>query len=458
MSSPLQARRAEEKLGLILRRADLIRARLNSLVWQRATFGILAWIIATGAAVMIAAFYVSPLVFLGATLAFGALLGAGLFGAARTAWRMHVNLERAASVADRRAELKGRLETVVQIARRKAARAAVAPPLWSYLVEDTIAHEDEFEPARIERRRLSPSLYALLGSIALATVAFFLVARARSRAAAASAVQGQITLKLKDLHLRREDPGWGDGLELEADAKTMRRLQDEMADDRGIAGASNPLDRLMSRARRLARNLQNRLTGRNDARPRLRLKLADASNDLAPPGKQPETQAPGPDAADQNGGAAKPDDSAESGQAPAANDNGLSEAPGTPPAKDGEHAPGAASSGGTHQAGHGADSHSRSADQANRDRAGGGAGGASHGSGVAPETLFGARSKERLGNQGFEVAIRALPMQSPRGGGRAYVPPKVQVPLNPEQHPDEPIARAVVPEQDREAIRRVFER
>ena len=59
MSSPHQVRKTEEKLGLIFGRIRSIRNRLNSLAWQRAAFGALGWIIAVGAIVVLAAFYLS---------------------------------------------------------------------------------------------------------------------------------------------------------------------------------------------------------------------------------------------------------------------------------------------------------------------------------------------------------------------------------------------------------------
>ncbi len=64
MSSPHQVRKAEEKLGLIFGRIGSIRIRLNSLAWQRAAFGMLGWIIAIGAIIVLAAFYLQPLTFL----------------------------------------------------------------------------------------------------------------------------------------------------------------------------------------------------------------------------------------------------------------------------------------------------------------------------------------------------------------------------------------------------------
>src|SRR5271166_6100541 len=115
MSSPHQARKAEEKLGLILGRIGSIRTRLNSLAWQRAAFGVLAWTIAIGAIVVLAAFYLQPLMFLVAAVMLGFVAIAGVTNSVRAAWRLHVSRGRAASIADRRADLKGRLETIVEI-------------------------------------------------------------------------------------------------------------------------------------------------------------------------------------------------------------------------------------------------------------------------------------------------------------------------------------------------------
>ena len=71
MFSPRQARKTEEKLGLIFGRIRAIRIRLNSLAWQRGAFGALGWLIGIGAIIVLAAFYLQPLMF----LVVGAMLG-----------------------------------------------------------------------------------------------------------------------------------------------------------------------------------------------------------------------------------------------------------------------------------------------------------------------------------------------------------------------------------------------
>ena len=55
-------------------------------------------------------------------------------------------------------------------------------------------------------------------------------------------------------------------------------------------------------------------------------------------------------------------------------------------------------------------------------------------------------------------SMRVPRLKGPKAAGHAYLPPKVRTPLNASQHPDEPIARASVPEDDRAAIKKVFER
>jgi len=150
MSSPHHSRKAEEKLSLILGRIGSIRSRLNSLAWQRGAFGVLAWIIAIGAVVVLAAFYLQPLIFLVAAAMLGLIAIAGMTNSVRAAWRLHMNRAAAASIADRRADLKGRLETIVEMGQRqKIVRLRHSPEhllLWSYLIEDTLSRRRNSSP------------------------------------------------------------------------------------------------------------------------------------------------------------------------------------------------------------------------------------------------------------------------------------------------------------------------
>jgi hypothetical protein len=86
-------------------------------------------------------------------------------------------------------------------------------------------------------------------------------------------------------------------------------------------------------------------------------------------------------------------------------------------------------------------------------------GGASHGSGSDPASLFGPASAQPLGSDSFKIAIEAEPSdESSSRGSPTYVPPRIRVPLNSQQYPDQPLARAAVPAADQDTIKRVFER
>jgi hypothetical protein len=85
--------------------------------------------------------------------------------------------------------------------------------------------------------------------------------------------------------------------------------------------------------------------------------------------------------------------------------------------------------------------------------------GANHSGGSDPEHLFGSPTAQELGSDSFHLTVDALPSdESSSKGAPAYIPPKVQVPLNSRQAADEPLARAAVPADDRVTIKRVFER
>jgi hypothetical protein len=55
------------------------------------------------------------------------------------------------------------------------------------------------------------------------------------------------------------------------------------------------------------------------------------------------------------------------------------------------------------------------------------------------------------------IAARPTQNGSP-DESRSYLPPRIRAALNPEQHSDEPIARSQIPAQDRDTIKKVFER
>ena len=460
MSSPHQVRKAEEKLGLILGRIGSIRTRLNSLAWQRAAFGTLGWTIAIGAIVVPAAFYLQPLMFLVAAVLLGLIAIAGGTNSVRAAWRMRVTRGAAASIADRRAELKGRLETIVEIGQRQKVVTLRHSPehliLWSYLIEDTISRQEEFEPARIEARRVSRSIYGFLGALVLAVAIIPLIARLHGKPIPLPANQDELTLDLNDLHLRAADSDSDDGVEVHADARTMRRLEEKLAAE-GVAGSGKssdtPLGKMMNHAKSLAGRLQDKLTGRATQRSRITLKLADNSQDLNALEKRdplklnPHRKGEDADAhfehekTNNDSSISKPGGIVQN--APARNEAGgpSGEDTSTPDKR-------------ATEADHSSD---KSSEQVSREQSSNG--GSAHGIGADPDTLFGSASDPKLSGQGFEISIDARSeTKGPKAAGHAYLPPKVRTPLNPSQHPDEPIARASVPEEDRAAIKRVFER
>src|SRR3984957_11946003 len=452
MSFPSQDRRADEKLGQILRRVGSVRTRLNSLAWQHAIFYSLAIAIAAGAAVFAMAYLLSPLAFFigGSVLALLAVIG--IASAVSAGWRMRKSPVNAAAIADDRAELKGRLSTIVAL-KDVGARG----PLWSYLVEDTLGHHDEFSASKIERRRVSRAIYPLAGALVLAALAFPISKIRRAPVITPGNGQDDLTVDLDDLHLRPAEPGDESGMQVTADPATMRRLEDKLARE-GAGGADasgNSLNSLMNRARDMAGNFQNKLTGQQAAsKQRLNLRLADAGRDQ----DQNEIHR-APDAQKNRHGEVagqfKQDQPKSNHEfdLPPEDD---SRQPKSQPSPGGRGAAGVESNAGLDNPNKDDSAPDRSIQQSGENSSNGGE---AHGIGADPDSLFGAPATSKLGNEGFEIAIEAPPIyHGAKGPGHAYVPPKVRTPLSMNQEPDEPVVRAAVPADDRTTIKRVFER
>ncbi|MGA2411604.1 MAG: hypothetical protein ABSG46_14610, partial [Candidatus Binataceae bacterium] len=149
--------------------------------------------------------------------------------AVRSAWRLRASPTRAAAIADTRAELKGRLATV-------HAMAAARPnsSLWPYLVEDTYGARNSFEPSRIEPRWVSRSAFALLAALFIAAL---LMPEAIARRVGNGAIVTQggapsaVTADINSLDIRPADPALGPNAEIYADAATLQKLQDRMAQE-----------------------------------------------------------------------------------------------------------------------------------------------------------------------------------------------------------------------------------
>jgi hypothetical protein len=267
-----------------------------------------------------------------------------------------------------------------------------------------------------------------------------------------------ITVDLDDLHLRPAEPGDSSGLQVQADPATMARLREKLARE-GVTmgqGDSGKLGGLLDRARNLAGDVQSKLRGDFKSQQRLTLRLADNEATLDPSDRR------GPDTR-RNSHRGE-----QAGQFK--RDNPNEDEPALPPIDDSLREPdaqgntadngeGGQDSGGKGKTLSGADDSSQSAQTDEQRGEQSYNGGAVHGIGADPDSLFGEASKSKMSAEGFEIAIEARPVeQGAKGAGQAYLPPKVHTPLNAHQQPDEPIPRAAVPPDDRIAIQRVFER
>lgn len=430
--------REEQKLWLILFQLKGIRARLNSLAGQYFAFSVLAIIIIGAAMVLTAAVAMPPLGFLSIAILVGLAAFVGVVRVTRTALRSSASPVTAASLADDRGGLKGRLTTVLLLseARRKSE-------LWRYLVEDTYGRRREFEPSKIEPRWLSRSFFALLGAC-LASLILVRILRLQlgSHSLSMNGLRSQVTANLGNLDIRPADPALEPNAEIYADEATLRKLADKIASAQGNESDKDALSRWLNRARELAGGLQNRITGQQ-RRPPVELRLTDkdsGNNRSLPPSHQ--AAGGGNNRANQSpvGKSGKPMETAPPrGNTPgelAQNSTGI---PGQSGSDSGQPSPsdlGPASSGGT-----------------------GNGNGVSHGSGSDPEHLFGPPASQPFGSDSFKITIDAQPSdESSTPGAPAYIPPKVRAPLNDQQHDDEPISRASVPVADQMTIKRVFER
>ena len=453
MSFSSQDRRADEKLGRILGRVGSVRTRLNSLALQHAIFYTLAIAIAGGAAVFAGAYLLSPLAFLAGASALAIIGCAGIARAVGAGWRMRASAVRAAAIADERGELKGRLSTIVALANHETSGS-----LWAYLVEDTLGHQDQFAAARIERRRVSRAIFPLAGAIVLAALALPISKIKHAPRITQGSGQDELTVDLDDLHLRPADSGDESGMQVTADAAAMRRLEDKLAREGAANGEAggNSLNQLVNRARDMAGHLQSKLTGQPAAsKQRLNLRLADAGGDQAQNEihRAPETQK---NRHSDVAGQFKQDQPKSNREIDLPREDD-SRQPNSEPSSGGYDEPGAQANSGKDNPGN---QDNRATDRRIQQGAeNGGNGGAAHGIGADPDSLFGAPAAPTLGSEGFQIAIEARPVDhGAKGAGHAYVAPKVRTPLSLNQAPDEPVARAAVPAEDRTTIKRVFER
>jgi len=433
-----QVSRGDEKLGVILRRVVQVRTRLNRLALQQGLFESLSLIVGTGAIVLLAAFLLQPLKFLCVAIVLGAALMVGLVRAIRRSSRMRATLERAAIIADQRTGLKGRLTTVVSIAPNASGRGQ----LWPYLLEDTLSLRDEFAPAKVEPRRVSRSIYGLLAYSLLAILVAGFALMERRAQIASKAAHADLEVDVNNLDVRPLDPDLGTAVEISGDPSAMRKLDQKLARAGNAQGESDSaLGRLMGRARDLAGDIQDKMTG-HESGSRLRLRLTDSSGRNSGDAEADLPHTP------PEGGEARSDRA------------GNNHAPGgSPPSQTaGNGSPGSAVPNPDQPAQDRAANNLSDDPQAQGEGDERGAGGSSHGSGSDPEHLFGQAEEPPLGSEGFEIMVEARPAERGPRSVQSYLPPRVRASLNPRQLPDQPIARSAVPDDDRAEVKRMFDR
>lgn len=449
-----ESRRDEQKLWLILFQIKGVRARLNFLAMQRWVFATLALLIAAIAIALFAAGSFTPLTFL--AVAAIALLGAiaGIFRETALVRARRASPARAATIADDRAQMQGRLATVLAWAEAPKQTA-----LWPYLVEDTYGRRENYEPSRVEPRWLSRAIWPLLASLALIALAFPAAHLGQGLRRAPSSLgggrPGQTTADINDLDIRPADPALRPNAQIYADPATLKKLADKLAAAENDERHRSKLAKMLDKARQFADTFQDKLNGLDRNRNPVRMRLTDSkpgrssgdTNHGTNPGQgNPNGNPKGGGLADNSrpgghgagvpgaGQGPPPITSIPEQQADELAKNGAS-----PPAESGQGGIGANSPG--------------NPNDANAD------GGAGHSSGSDPASLFGAASAQPLGSDSFKIAIEAEPSdEASSHGSPTYVPPRIRVPLNSQQYPDQPLARANVPADDENTIKRVFER
>jgi hypothetical protein len=460
MASPLQRRlkNREDGLGRIAGQLVRVKRRLNLLAAQQMAFSVLGLLIGAAGFLVIAAFFLSTAHFLVLGLLLGAILAVGLPIVITRALRRFAAFDRAAGIADQRAELHSRLSTLLTMEQDEAKY-----PLWPFLVEDTVSRLDDFQPDRIEKHRVSRSVYGFAAACLIASLAGLMTYSARRHQEALRKVLKSLTLEVDPSEIAPSDNPSGESAEVEGDPDTLRSLADRLdaANQNSRGGGHNPFNQLSQKAKNLASSLQDRLTGRDlrDTPEKVKLRLAQALGDKPPPD---ESGAAGDNDRSSHPNSGHPSAGADNGasrhQGPntheqANSDNGPPSADqGTPP----PNSPSAKSfdSGGPEGPGSG-DTPAAGSQQGSSEEAGG----QSAGGGSDPEHLMGPPDAPTHKSENFEIMIDArLSDRSPIASAQPYVPPKVKTSLNVYQHPDEPLDRGTVPASDREAIRRVFER
>lgn len=443
-------RREEQKLWLILFQIKAIRTRLNLLAIQYWLFLTLAVLIGAAAIIFGSALTLSPLGFLGVTLTATIVGAVALVRVVREARRRGANPLRAARIADDRAALKGRLATIQAMAKTPAANSR----LWPYLIEDTYGIRETFEPSRIEPRWISRAiLVPLLVCLAIATVPLLHRYHPRLVAVAGGNSQpAELTADIGNLDIRPADPGLAPNARIYADPATLKQLETKLAQAERSGQNRNSMSRWMNKARSFAGKLQDRVTGvKPSAQPPINLRLHGGSAASSADNRTPPEQANNANQ-DTSGSSSSPLSGNQTGANPS----------GQPPVSLPEQQADQLASNNPSPLFQ-PDQGQTQPDQNDPGLKSGstysGGSGATHSGGTDPAHLFGPPTPQQLGSDNFKIAIDASPSdESSSPGAPAYIPPEIHVPLNSQQAPDEPLARAAIPLADQATIKRVFER
>jgi hypothetical protein len=263
---------------------------------------------------------------------------------------------------------------------------------------------------------------------------------------------GQITEDLRNLDIRPADPALQPNTEIYADPETLRKLADKLAAAESADHDHHGVAKLLDKARSFADAFQDKLNGIDHARNPTRMRLTDRN--------------PGPPSAPRPNHA-NPGENGSPGAGNGLADNSQRGAAGIAEPDNGHTAPPPMTSIAPQQADQLA-KNSPAGDGPDRPQAGvpsrdtgdpNAGGGLNHGSGADPASLYGPAGAQPLGSDSFKIAIEAEPSdESTAAGSPTYVPPRIRVPLNSEQYPDQPLARAAVPAADQNTIKRVFAR
>jgi hypothetical protein len=461
MASPLQRRLKirDDGLGQIAAQIVRVKRRLNLLAAQQIAFSVLALLLGAAGILVIAAFFLSTTDFLALGVLLAVVLVVSLPIIVVRTLRRFASFVRAATVADERAELNCRLGTLLSMSPQEGKY-----PLWPFLVEDTLSRIDDFSPQRVQKRRVSRSIYSLVAACFIASLAGLMTYSARKHQEAFRRIMKNLTLDVDPSEIAPSDSPTGDSAEVEGDPDTLRSLADrlEAANQGSAAGSHNAFNQLSHKAQDLASSLQDRLTGRDlgETPEKVKLRLAQALGDTPPPeegGSQESNDSEKSSNSQTNhsasAAASGPSHPGPEDQPQANNNNsdgGAGDHNGPPPNASNNFQPN-----GPQEPGEGNAAVPGKGQQGSSEEAGG----ASAGTGSDPDSLMGPPDAPSHKGENFEIMIDArLSDHSPIASAQPYVPPKVKTSLNSYQHADEPLDRGTVPADDRDTIRRVFER